>query len=471
LGFDLYYYEDFNQAVVAGDLAISAPDFSQAIPDPTNFLNSTNPQTIYILIVSNAGGTIPPNPNSAEGCYDIVELELIVDPRPEDFGPFEMMLCDDELQGSTLDDEISTFDLTSQDPLVTNGDPTIMVEWFLSYADEAADIPIPNPTTFQNTNTPQTVIGRVTSDRGCNTLVTLTLTVLPNPNPNTTPDPLELCDDDDDGLVGGWDLTLADADIIGGEPDVTVSYYETIAAAEAGLPGTEITMPYTNIVPFIQTVYARVEKTVPPAAIGCYTIVELELHVIALPDRPQMPPFADPFIGCDESGSGTAIFDLTLQDAGVLGTQNPADFVMPITYYESEADAQAGINFIPDPSAYIGTDGQMIWVRLESLSTGCARVTPFELAIELYPTIGTGEDLTLCDDLVNGSTDTDGLSTFNLTVNTPLITMGNPNLSVSYYATAADQANNIPITTPTAYQNVVSPQQQIYVTAFSPNGC
>src|SRR5690606_6395073 len=35
LGFDLYYYEDPDQAVIAGDLAITpAPDFSQAIPDP-----------------------------------------------------------------------------------------------------------------------------------------------------------------------------------------------------------------------------------------------------------------------------------------------------------------------------------------------------------------------------------------------------------------------------------------------------
>ena len=473
LGFDLYYYEDFNDAVTAGDLAISAPDFSQAIPDPTNFLNSTNPQDIYILIVSNAGGTIPPNPNSAEGCYDIVTLTLIVDPRPDDLGPFEMQLCDDELQGSTLDDEISTFDLTSQDPLVTNGDPTIMVEWFLSYADEAADLPIPNPTTFQNTNTPQTVIGRVLSGRGCKTLVTLTLTVLPNPSPNTAPDPLELCDDDDDGLVGGWDLTLADADIIDGEADVSVLYYEDINVAMAGVPGTEIIMPYTNTVPFSQTVYARVQKTVPPATVGCFTIVELQLIVIALPEKPQSPPFADPFIGCDESGSGTAIFDLTLQDDGVLGDQLPVNF-LPITYYELEADADAGIpgTEIPNPSTYISAGApQIIWVRLESLITGCARVTPFALEVELFPTIGLGNDLTLCDDLVNGSTADDGLSTFDLTVNTPLITLGDPGLDVFYYATAVDQANNNPIPDPSAYQNIISPQQQIFVTAYSQNGC
>ncbi len=471
LGFDLYYYESLAEATLAGDLALTAPDFSQAIPDPTNFQNSSNPQTIYILIVSNSGGTIPPNPNSAEGCYDIVELELIVDPRPADLGPFEMSLCDDELQGSTLDDEISTFDLTSQDVLVTGGDLTITVTWFASLADEAADNPISDPTMYQNTATPQTVIGRVTSEFGCDTLVTLTLTVLPNPNPNMAPDPLELCDDDDDGIVGGWDLHLADTDIIAGEPDVSVLYYEDLGDAIAGVPGTEITMPYTNIVPFVQTVYARVVKDVPPASVGCFTIVELELHVIDLPDMPLMPPFADPFIGCDESGSGTAIFDLTLQDEGVLGTQDPADFVAPITYYEDPLDAASGTNAIPNPTTYISGGAQTIWVRLESLVTGCARITPFELELELFPTIGLGNDLTLCDDLVNGSTADDGLSTFDLTVNTPLITLGDPSLEVFYYATAVDQANNDPIADPSAYQNTISPQQQIFVTVYSGNGC
>ncbi len=88
LGFDLYYYESLADATTAGDLAATNPDFSQAISNPSNFLNSNNPQTIYILLVSNANGTIPPNPNSAEGCYDIVELTLQVFPNPSpNFSP------------------------------------------------------------------------------------------------------------------------------------------------------------------------------------------------------------------------------------------------------------------------------------------------------------------------------------------------------------------------------------------------
>ncbi len=478
LGFDLYYYEDFNQAVLAGDLAITTmPDFSQAIPDPTNYFNTNDPynDTIYILIVSNSGGIIPPNPNSAEGCYDIVELELFVDPLPADLGPFDYELCDDELQGSTLTDGISTFDLTSINPDVVNNDPTLTVVWFFSYADEAADNPIPNPTTYQNIATPQTVIGRVTSEFGCNTLVELTLTVLPNPNPNFNPTPLELCDngpDGDDGIASGWDPSLADNDIKNGELDVTVTYYDTRPKAEAGLAGTEIIPPYTNTVPFNQIIFARVEKDVPPATLGCYTIVELELIVIALPDKPKMPPFQNPFIGCDDNGNGTGTFNLTLQDEGVLGDQDIANFV-PITYYDTSlADALAGVNAIVNPTIYgPAAGGETIWVRLESLVTGCVRVTEFTLALELFPTIGVGDDLTECDDLTLDSTDTDGLAIFDLTVNTPLIQMGNINLEVFYYATAVDQFNNNPILNPETYRNRTPFQQRIYVSAYSVNGC
>src|SRR5690606_12628285 len=238
--------------------------------------------------------------------------------------------------------------------------------------------------------------------------------------------------DFDDGIAEGWDLTLADADIIASEPDVTVTYYTTREAAEAGEPGTEIVMPFTNTVPFAQTVYARVEKDVPPAFLGCYTIVELQLIVIPAPDAP-IAPFQDPFIGWDDNGNGSATFDLTLQDAGIIGNQTASDFT-PITYYDtSYDDALAGINAIGNPQAYLALGGETIWFRIQSLVTGCVRVGSFQLAIELFPTIGAGDDLNECDDLTLESTDIDGTAIFDLTVNTALIQMGNQDLEVYYY--------------------------------------
>ncbi|HBC05418.1 MAG TPA: hypothetical protein DC015_14775, partial [Aequorivita sp.] len=467
-GFDLYYYEDLADAQLAGDLALTAPDYSAAIGNPGAYTNTVNPQDIYVLVVGNANSSIPPNPNGAEGCYDIVTLTLIVDPIPLDLGPFEMVLCDDELQGSTPTDEISTFDLTTQDILVTGGDLTLSVLWFETPADEAAGIPIADPTMYQNIATPQTVIGRVTSSFGCSNLITVTLTVLPNPNANPDPEPITICDDDDDGIVGTFDLTQRDLEILNGETDVTILYYETLQEAENAFPGTEIVSPYTNIVPYSQTVFARVTNQVPPEQLPCYTIVELELIVVPLPDAPDAT-LQDPLFACDEDGDGTAVFDLTVQDASVYGVQDPDDFV-PVSYYESQADADAGTNAIAPADAF-PSSGQTIWVRLESLATGCARVTPFEIEMGLYPGSGTANDLVLCDDEVNGSTDDDGISTFDLTLNTPVITNGDPTLAVYYYASQDDQNNDIRIADPSAYQNTISPLQEIFVTVVGQNTC
>jgi gliding motility-associated-like protein len=473
LEFDLYYYEDELDAIAAGDVALTAPDFSQAIPDPTDYINTSNPQTIYILVVGN-GNSVSPN-NGASGCYDIVPLELIVDPLPPNLGPFEMYLCDDELNGSTPTDEISTFDLTLQDPTLTGGDPDLVVTWYQTPGDEASDNPIVDPTMYQNTATPQTVVARIESQFGCRTVVTMTLTVLPNPTPNMSPDPIELCDNEDttgdfdNGLSSGFDLTQRDAEIIAGDPNVSILYYETLAEAQAGLPGTEILSPYTNIVPDSQIVYARVARDVPPAILPCYTIVELELIVIGLPDAPT-EEFIDPMFECDDDGDGQALFDLTQNDPYVLGVQDPNDFVLPITYYTSLADAEAPMNAITPADAFL-SGGQTIWVRLESLITGCARISSFELQVGAFPTIGTGEDLYLCDDEVNGSTLTDGLSTFDLTQNTLLIDLGNPDLTVIYYATLDDQNNDVPIVDPSAYQNIITPQQEIFVTVLSSESC
>ena len=154
----------------------------------------------------------------------------------------------------------------------------------------------------------------------------------------------------------------------------------------------------------------------------------------------------------------------------MLGVQDPISFA-PITYHESLAAAQAGTPFIAIPEAYLSPGGTSIWVRLESLDTGCYRITSFGLVTGALPGIGSAEDLYLCDDQIGGSDPFDGLSTFDLTLNTLEVTLGDPTYSVSYYASAQDQSDGNAITTPGAYQNVISPVQEIFVTVFGPDSC
>lgn len=459
--YDLYFYELEQDAIDAGIAALTAPDFSLAIQNTTAYQNQIpNMQTIYVLGVGTDTNTSPNN--GARGCFDIVELQLYVDPLPTANEPSEYHLCDDTLNGSTPTDQISTFDLTTRNIEVSGGIPGLTVTWYETYSDEASDNPIPDPTAYQNITNAQTIIARLTNEFLCKDLATLTLVVDPLPTP-AVPDPLELCDEG--GGFAEFDLSLRSVQIINNETNVTLKYYPTEIEAEAGGPG-EIMAPYlyTNVVPFNDSVWARLENN----NTGCYDIVELQLIVIPLPDAPDAN-FMDPYLLCDLDGNGQAEFDLTVQDASVYGVQDPADF-LPITYYTDLADAQAGTNWI-DPANAFTSGGQPIWVRLESTVTGCVRITEFQLEVGAFPAHGTAEDLEACDDELNGSTNDDGISTFDLTVNTLPILNGDTTLTLYYYASQDDLDNDIRISNPSAYQNVVTPQQEIFVSVIGQNSC
>lgn len=349
----------------------------------------------------------------SSGDYQTGPFELIINPTPPDYGPFEMILCDDEINGSSPYDGISTFDLTINNPVISGGDPTLIVSWYQTLPDEQNDNPILNPQSYQNLNTPQTVIYRVENQEGCKTVGFLTLSVLPNPNPNQNPDPIELCDDNNDGF-SAFDLTIRDFEILNGEINVQITYHETLADAQAGVPGTEIVSPYINTVPFNQTVYARVTKSVPPAILPCYTIVELELIVN------EIPPITQPnnlFIN-EGDGDGFAIFDLSVNIPVMLAGLNPSDY--EVNFYMTEIDAQNDANRLLNIATFLNTSNpQTIYVRVENLNTGCSVVTSFEIATdELAPDAdGDGianedEDLNNNGNLNDDDTDGDGIPNY-----------------------------------------------------------
>jgi gliding motility-associated-like protein len=485
--YDLYYYVNQSDAVVAGDSALLAPpgDYSQAIVTPGAYQNQVPfNQIIYVLVVGNANSIDPSTDpaSNGESCYAVVELELIVDPLPVANLPLPYELCDDEINGSTLTDELSTFDLTTRNIEITGGDLTLNVTWYETPADEAADNAIVDPTAYQNRTiapatqpTPQTIVARVTDIRGCKSTTTLTLVVLPNPIANA-PTAIEECDSGlnlDDGIAT-FDLTQRDSQIIGIQTDVTVTYYTTQGAAEAGVAGTEIANPttYVNTIPYLDSVWARVEKIVTPPSVSpaCYDVIELQLIVVPLPDVPTAG-FGDLF-SCDQDGDGNALFDLTQNSPFVIGLQPPSDFIGP-NYYINIFDAAAGVpgTEIATPALFLSTSSpQPIWVRIESLLTGCVRISSFNLIVGTFPTIVNPLDKEACDDIESGS-DTDGITIFDLTQYTEEITGGNGSYEVIYYATQQDQIDNTPILNPSAYANAISPEQTIYVSVLNTEGC
>lgn len=365
LGFDLYYYENLADAIMAGDLAITNPDFSQAIPNPTNFLNNSTPQTIFILLVSNANGSIPPNPNSAEGCYDIVELSIIVDPKPIIYESSDLVVCDDEINGSTPDDGISTFDLTVNNAIITGGNPTIFINWYATVSDLQNDIPISVPESYQNVISPiQEVYYKASNQEGCSEDGSNLLIVNENP-PITQPNNLFINEGDGDGFAV-FDLTENIAVMLAGlnPSDYEVYFYVTEADAENNTNPIAVPTSYINT-SNPETIYVRVEDV----NTGCFVVTSFEI----LTD--ETTPDAD--------GDGIANEDEDINNNGNLNDDDTDGDNIP-NYLDSDDDGDSvltldettGIGAGVAPSyIYIDTDGDTIENYLDNDDDGDGTLT------------------------------------------------------------------------------------------------
>jgi len=153
---------------------------------------------------------------------------------------------------------------------------------------------------------------------------------------------------------------------------------------------------------------------------------------------------ASPIVyGCDSTNDGMATFDLTVNEAIIIGTQT--DIVL--SYYETEQDAINQINAIPTPTAYDSL-ATTIYVSAENTVTGCTAVGSFDIDLSPKPVLTQPQDVEGCDD------DGDGSSLFDLTVNETSIIANASDYNFTYHTTLADaETNTAAITNATAYQS------------------
>jgi len=385
--------------------------------------------------------------NATTGCYNTVSLTLIVNELPVLIQPLPLELCDDNNTG----DEVEEFTLEDSIDQVLDAQTGISITFYET--QENAD--------NANTSNAQTIYLRGKNDiTGCYSTITLDLRVNPIPSP-ATPEPIEVCDEDNDGFTF-FDIETYEVDIINGELDITISYYETFANAQNAVE--PLVSPYFNIVPDSQVIFVRAENDLT----GCFNIVEQEL--VTLPS-PVLPITIEDIIVCDDDYDEITVFDLTQRDDDILGDQTTVDF--ELTYHETLEDTQTGDNPIINTSSYINlSNPQTIYVRLEDLNNGCVSIGEFDLIVALPPVIVQPTPLEECDDEV-----ADEITVFDLTLKDDEITGGNASWTVTYYETAEDAQNTTyPIETPEAYTNtsVAGNQanpQTLFVSVVNTEGC
>src|SRR5690606_32952659 len=139
---------------------------------------------------------------------------------------------------------------------------------------------------------------------------------------------------------GIFDLNEQDATILGSQnpDDYSVSYHTSLEDAENGV--NTITNP-ESFSSTGQTIFVRVTDNVT----SCYSITQFELLVSPLPIVPVLP---DIELCAGGLMDGTAVFDLTVQEAIILQEQTDVS----ISYHLSEADAENGTNAIITPESY-----------------------------------------------------------------------------------------------------------------------
>ncbi|MEZ4856737.1 MAG: PKD domain-containing protein [Gelidibacter sp.] len=201
----------------------------------------------------------------------------------------------------------------------------------------------------------------------------------------------------------------------------------------------------------------------PTAGTFCYTYrvtddfgceYTQDVCIDVLPEIVTLPP--NNLFLCNP-GAAPYIFDLTQNTSVILANApNPTDLV--VTYYETQADADAATNPIATPGTYSGTNGQVIYVRVEYQTSGCYEVETFTLNITAQPTINPVPDLEQCDDASN-----DGFEQFDLESQTLGILGAQPasDFQVTYYTSFAN-ADTSTGALVSPYTNVSNPQP-IYV--------
>jgi hypothetical protein len=173
---------------------------------------------------------------------------------------------------------------------------------------------------------------------------------------------------------------------------------------------------------------------------------------------------------CDDQDSntqnGTRLVDLTQRTPDVLAQQPLAASNYEVTYYISQTAAEAGTLPITPATAYMGSDGETIWVRVENLTTGCYNLGTFQLEIGIPLLVATPQPINECD---NDANPNDQHTTFDLTVReiTPLA-----GYTIRYYPSLAEAHNDAnEIMDPTAYVNVPAAVQTLGVAIISAEGC
>ncbi|WP_102979918.1 T9SS type B sorting domain-containing protein [Chryseobacterium scophthalmum] len=238
--------------------------------------------------------------------------------------------------------------------------------------------------------------------------------------------------------------------------DMMITYYNTLAEANAGVPSTQIGNSIITTVSTVQ-VWARFQSKTN----GCFSVAPIELNTY-------FPPKAinSTITVCDDNLDG--VYEVNLMNYTNLYVDIP-NTINTFTFYLTQSDAQNGINPIANPQNFTANPfPQQIWVKVMNIP-GCDDVATINFIIGTKVVLQNSGPF-----LLNNVCDTlnDGIENVNLTQYESQIFSGGT-ATFTYYTSLADlNSGTNAITNPASYsfnQNLGS--DTIYVKVSVPGLC
>lgn len=217
--------------------------------------------------------------------------------------------------------------------------------------------------------------------------------------------------------------------------DMTITYYNTLAEANAGVPSTQIGNSIVTTVSTVQ-VWARFQSKTN----GCFSVTPIELNTY-------FPPKAinSTITVCDDNLDG--VYEVNLMNYINLYVDIP-NTINTFTFYLTQSDAQNGVNPIANPQNFTANPfPQQIWVKVMNIP-GCDDIATINFIIGTKVVLQNSGPF-----LLNNVCDTlnDGIENVNLTQYEPQIFSGGT-ATFTYYTSLADlNSGTNAIPNPTSY--------------------
>jgi len=351
--------------------AADAQSGNNAITDPTDYDNLSNPQDIWLRLDNTAA---PIN------CFSTAQFSIsVANAAPINFSPTPLEACDDNNYGFT------EFDLSTSIDEITFDNANIAVSFHLSSTDAENNA---NPISSPFTNTVpdnQTIFFRTEeSGNGCSFTGSLDLEVFATPGLDENQPTLSECAVDGDTAT--FNLTDINEQIIinNNAADFQVDYF---SSENDALNNTNAIVDPSNFsnASNPQTLWIRVSDEQ-----SCSSIAAFELEVltgVAIADNP-----LDGLEICSENTDElSAVVDLTQLDAAI--NANPDE--PTLVEYFSSSTAVDNDDPIPNPESFaVDNASTTVFARVIQVETLCeSEVIPIDININPLPQV----DLTAFD--------------------------------------------------------------------------